>query len=221
MEKLPTRKVKKVTKRKLKSFVKPTLFIICITTILLSSLSIIKNLKPTNEVEDSYVVNPIIDNVTPVVDTVEEKVSIIKPYTNESVKLAKSFYDKDASVEEQQQSLIYYENTYWPNSGVVYSNAEEFDCVAVLDGTVIDIKQDEILNTVVYVSHNNNLTTIYYGLKDVNLKVNDAINQKDVIGKSTTNKFCSESNSILFEVNYNGSVLNPEKFYTMNLDELN
>ncbi len=210
-----------MTKRKLKSFVKPTLFIICITTILVSSLSIIKNLKPTNEVEDSYVVNPIIDNVTPVVDTVEEKESIIKPYTNESVKLAKSFYDKDAKEEEQQQSLIYYENTYLPNSGVVYSNAEEFDCIAVLDGTIIDIKQDEILNTVVYVSHNNNLTTIYYGLKDVNLKVNDTIKQNDVIGKSTTNKFCTEPNSILFEVNYNGAVLNPEKFYTMNIDELN
>ena len=211
-----------MTKRKLRGYVKHSLFVICVTAILVSTLIITKNLKPTNEVEeDGYVVNPIIENVTPVVSAEPEEKKIAKPYNSESVKISKNYYDKDASSEEQQNALIYYENTYLPNSGVVYGSSEEFDCVSVLDGTVIDIKQDEILNTVVYVSHNNNLTTIYYGLKDVSLKVNDIINQGDVIGKSTSNKFSTEPNSILFEVNYNGGVLNPEKFYTMNLNELN
>ena len=45
--------------------------------------------------------------------------------------------------------------------------------------------------------------------------------QGDVLGKSSTNKFCAEKNPILFEVNYNGQVLNPENFYNMNIDELN
>lgn len=211
-----------MTKRKLRPYIKPAIIIICLTTIFLSSISIVKNLKPTNEVEEDYVVSPIINEVTPVIGEPEEKkVTIIKPFNKESVKLNKSFYDKDSSEEEQKNSLIYYENTYLPNSGSLYTNNEEFDCIAVLDGTVIDIKQDEILGTVVYISHNNNLTTMYYGLKDVNLKVNDNIKQNDVIGKSNTNKFSKEPNSILFEVNYNGNSLNPEKFYTMNIEELN
>lgn len=208
-----------MTKRKLKGYVKPTIFMICIFTIIFSAMFITKNLQKTNESDESYVVNSIIEDVTPVISVPEK--TIIKPYTNESVKISKSFYEKDGSEEEQQNSLIYYENTYLPNSGVVYASEEEFDVVSVLDGTVIDIKQDEILNTVVYVSHNSNLTTIYYGLKDVNLKVNDTIKQQDIIGKSTSNKFCTEKNSMLFEVNYNGQVLNPENFYTMKIEELN
>lgn len=211
-----------MTKRKLKYYVKPTIAIICILTIMCSSLIITKNLEKTNEVEDnSYVVNSIVENVTPVIGTPEETKTISRPYTNETVKLSKSFYEKDGAEEEQRNSLIYYENTYLPNSGAVYVSDNEFDVVSVLDGTVLDVKQDEILNTVVYVSHNSNLTTIYYGLKDVKVKVNDTISQNDCLGKSNTNKFATEPNSMLFEVNYNGQVLNPEKFYTMNLNELN
>lgn len=214
----------KMTKRKLKRVVKPTIALVCLLTIFISSFIITKNLKPTNEVEENdYVVSPIIDNVTPVVSTEDETkpIKINRPYTNESVKLYTSFYDKDSTEEEQQKSLIYYENTYLPNSGVVYSHNEEFDVTAVLEGTVIDIKQDDILGSIVYVSHTNNLTTIYYGLKDVKVKTNDILKQNDVIGKSDSNKFCKEPFSILFEVNHNGVALNPEKFYEMNLNELN
>lgn len=210
-----------MTKRKLKGYVKPTLFVITIWVICISLLLITKDLKPSNEEipEDSKVMNSIIEDATPVVNT-EEKI-IIKPYASDKVQLNKSFYDKDDTEEKQQNSLIYYENTYLPNSGVVYASAEEFDVVSVLDGTVVDVKEDEILNTVVYVSHNSNLTTIYYGLKDVNVKKNDVIKQNDILGKSNSNKFCPEKFSMLFEVNYNGQVLDPEEFYTMNINDLN
>ena len=176
--------------------------------------------KETIEGEDAYVINSIIDVVTPVVETPEET-KIIRPYTSDKVAVNKTFYTKDDTEEQQQNSLIYYENTYLQNSGEIYASDEEFDVVAVLDGTVVDVKQDELLNTIVYVSHNSNLTTIYYGLKDVNLKVNDIIKQKDVIGKSNQNKFCNKPFSMLFEVNYNGKVLDPENFYTMDFKELN
>lgn len=207
-----------MTNRKLKGYVKPTLFMVSISIILVSLMFITKNLQTSNGTDETYVMNSLIETVTPVVSTTQ---TVVKPYTSDQVTINKSFYEKDGTEEEQQNSLIYYENTYLQNSGVVYASNEEFDVVSVLDGTIIDIKQDEILNTVVYVSHNNNLTTIYYGLKDVNVQINDTISQNDIIGKSNSNKFCTEKNSILFEVNYNGQVLNPENFYSMNLNELN
>ncbi len=210
-----------MTKRKLKKYVKPTIFMVCISIITISIMLMTKDLKTTNEPKDqTYVMNAVIDSITPVVNDTET-IKIIKPFTSDKVVVNKPFYEKDASNEEQQNALIYYENTYLQNSGVVYSSNEEFDCVSVLDGTIVDIKQDDILNTVVYVSHDNNITTIYYGLKDVSLKVNDQISQGQLIGKSNNNKFCSESNSILFEVNNNGQVINPEQFYNANLNELN
>ena len=150
-----------MTKRKLKGYVKPTLFFISIFTIAISLMAIRNDLQTPVESNENYVVNSLIETITPVVSTEEKK--IIKPYTSENVAINKTYYEKNDSEEDQQKSLIYYENTYLQNSGVVYSSSEEFDSVAVLDGTVIDVKQDELLNTVVYVSHNNNLTTIYYG----------------------------------------------------------
>lgn len=211
-----------MTKRKLKCYVKPTIFFVCLSVIFVTLMVMTKNLKPAEEPieEDSYVINSIIDVVTPVVETTEE-VKITKPYTSDKVSVDKTFYTKDDNEEEQQKSLIYYENTYLQNSGEIYASDEEFDVVAVLDGTVVDVKQDDLLNTIVYVSHNSNLTTIYYGLKDVNLKVNDTIKQNDSIGKSNENKFCTKPFSMLFEVNYNGKVINPENFYAMDLKELN
>ncbi len=206
-----------MTKRKLKGYVLPSLYLICITFILMSMVLISKDMQTTNENDFDYVTDIVTETTTPVM----EEETIIKPFTAENVTISKSFYDKNASSEEQEKSLIYYENTYLQNSGVIYSSNEEFEVVSVLDGTIIDIKQDEILNTVVYVSHNNNLTTIYYGLKDVNLKVNDIISQGDIIGTASNNKFCEENTSFLFEVNYSGQVINPETFYTMNIAELN
>ena len=194
---------------------------VSVSAIIISLLLITKDLKPSNGEDKNHVMNAVIDTITPVVNTDEEPKQIIKPFTSDKVTINKAFYEKDATAEEQQKSLIYYEDTYLQNSGIIYSSNEEFDCVAVLDGKIVDIKEDEMLNTVVYVSHENNITTIYYGLKDVTLKVNDQVSQGQVIGKSNTNKFCSEGNSLLFEVNNNGQVINPDKFFTMNLNELN
>ena len=208
-----------MTNRKLKGYVKPTIFMISISVIVISLMLITKDLKVSNGGDQNFVMNALVDTVTPVVAPEEKKV--VRPYTSDKVTLNKAYYEKDATAEEQQNALIYYENTYLQNSGVIYSSSEEFDVVSVLDGTVIDVKEDEILNTVVYVSHDNNLTTIYYGLKDVTVKVNDAVTQNQVLGKSNNNKFCTEKNSLLFEVNNNGTVMNPEEFYNMNLNELN
>ena len=205
-----------MTNRKLRGYVKPTIFMVSIAVITISLMFLSKDMKMSNGVDQTYVMNALIDTITPVVNTNETV--IVKPYTSDKVSVHKAYYEKDASAEEQQNALIYYEDTYLQNSGIIYSSSEEFDVVSVLDGTVIDVKQDEILNSVIYVSHDNYITTIYYGLKDVTLKVNDQVSQGQVLGKSSNNRFCTENNSILFEVNNNGTVMNPENFYTMNMN---
>ena len=179
-----------------------------------------KHLQKTNEGDEVFVMNSLLEPITPVTN-VTETPKLTRPYTSDKVRISKNFYEKDASSEEQEKSLIYYENTYLQNSGVVYSSDEEFDVVSVFDGTVIDVLQDDILSTIVYVSHNSSLTTIYYGLKDVQVKKEDTITQNTVLGKSNKNKFSPDANSMLFEVNYDGKVLNPETFYTMDINELN
>ena len=53
------------------------------------------------------------------------------------------------------------------------------------------------------------------------IKVNDEITQGTILGKSNNNKFCQGTSSMLFEVNFDGKVINPENFYLMDINELN
>lgn len=212
-----------MTKRKLRSFVIPTVYIISLSAIILSILLIgntIKNIFSLS-VDKYYVTGILIDNVIPTVKEVNQNTQIIKPYNNEKVAIAKSFYSKDSDEETQKKSLIYYKNTYMQNSGVLYNSDETFDVLSVLNGTVKNIENDTLLGTYIVIEHDADLSTIYYSITDTTLKVGDAVKQGDVIGKSGTNKITdSKKNNLLFEVNYKGSFIDPEKFYSMNIEDL-
>ena len=116
---------------------------------------------------------------------------------------------------------MYYEHTYLQNSGILYSAPEVFDIVSAYDGTVTNIDQDEILGNVVEITHNPNLKTVYYSLGEISVKKDDVITSGSIIGKSGDNLLDDESeNCLLFEVYYNGNTINPEEFYTMNINDL-
>lgn len=205
-------------KRKLKSFVLPSLYVSLLGMLFISIAYLGATLQevPTN---GSLAVSAIKDVTVPVVST--NVATIVKPYVNESVIVSKSFYDKNDEETKQQQSLVYYENTYLQNSGVLYSNDEEFEIFAVTDGTVTKVSTDDILGNVVEITHNNNLKTVYYSLGEVYVKENDAVSTSTVIGKSGDNKLENEKeNCLLFEVYYSGTAIDPEDFYNMNLNDL-
>lgn len=201
-----------MTKRKLKGYVLPTCFII-LSIIVASIFVVTKNMQKEEEDNTDYVINTVTEEEVPVVKETPSA-TYLAPFIGDNVKITNNFYNIKGTEEEQQNSLLYYENTYIKNNGVVYSGEQEFDCIASADGTVLEVKEDEILNNVVYLKHGDNITTIYYGLKDVNLKANDEIKQGDIIGKSTSNKFSLDKNSILFEVQKEGKGINPEEFLT-------
>ena len=87
----------------------------------------------------------------------------------------------------QENSLVYYEQTYLQNSGVLYSSDEVFDVLATYDGTVTNVSTDEILGNVVEITHNPNLKTVYYSLGEVTVKNGDVLKSGDIIGKSGDN----------------------------------
>ena len=128
-------------KRKLKSFVVPAIYSVAIV-ISIFSMYLVKNIftknMDSNKNEVKYVDNEItgVDTVIPVIST---STSIIKPYTNNDVKIVNNFYNYQADAESQQNSILYYENTYMQNSGVDYAMDSEFDVVSILDGTVIKV----------------------------------------------------------------------------------
>lgn len=209
-------------KLKLKSWVVPALYAISLGVIFVSVIFIGKVMAVDYEKrpDSNYVPDTFLDDdVTSVVEVTNETVN--HPYLLEGVKVAKDFYDKDGTEESQLNSLIYYKNTYMENTGVLYTNNEAFDVVSVLDGNVTSITNDEILGNVVEVTHSTELITIYHCLDEVSVKVGDTLKQNDVIGKSgKVNIDKGYENALLFEVNYKGSILNPNKFYLMRVADL-
>ena len=210
-------------KRKLKKFVLPTFYVMIIVALFASIAMLGTSLQNIVDYSDEDLsVSTVNDEATPVISTEEEEEgSFIKLYTSEKVKLAKSYYDMKDEEQKQQNSLIFYGNTYLQNTGVLYSSDEVFDVLSVYDGEVSRIDSDEILGNVVEITHNNNLKTIYYSLSEINVKEQDKVSKGDIIAKSGDNGLESVSdNSLLFEVYYNGKAINPEEFYNMNIKDL-
>ena len=207
-------------KRRLKPFVIPTAYVLGITALFITILFLGSRVKTKDIEVKKEEKRETIEDVRPVVNV--ENQTISKPFNNEDVTISKYFYNKDADDTSKESSIIYYENTYMQNTGVLYSSDEQFDVLACLPGTVTSIKDDEILGKVVYVEYNTNLTIVYYSLESTELKVGDQIEQDSIIGKSGTNKLENEKKySLLLEVYLKGNVINPLDFYEMNIEEIN
>lgn len=212
-------------KLKLKSWVVPALYVVSLSVIFVSIIFIGKVMATdyARAVETDYIPSGIVDNegddIKQVVEITNEKVG--QPYNASGVSVAKDFYDRNASEEKQVDSLIYYKNTYMENTGVLYMGDATFDVVSVLDGSVTSITDDDLLGKVVEVTHTTELISIYHCLGEVNVKVGDNLKQNDVIGKSgKVNIDKGYENALLFEVNYQGKILNPNEFYSMKVSDL-
>ena len=213
-------------KRKLKGFVLPTVYVLVIGVLFISVSFLGSALQKELQYQDLST-DVLDDDVTPVIKeeenptdvTTESK--IVKPFTSTSVGISKSYYDMTDDEATQENSLVYYEQTYLQNSGVLYSSDEVFDVLATYDGTVTNVSTDEILGNVVEITHNPNLKTVYYSLGEVTVKKDDILKSGDIIGKSGDNLLEEEKdNSLLVEVYYNGNTIDPEDFYNMNIEDL-
>ena len=200
--------------RRLRKFVIPTIYTIALAALFISILIIGKTYNSfTNEDINSHVVNAIVDDDSKAVMNETEN-KMIKPFANDNVTISKNFYDKDATEEEQQNSLIYYENTYMQNSGVLYTSENAYYIVATLDGKISDIKTDDILGNVIEIDHDNEIKTVYQSVDNIKVKVGDEVKKGDVIATSGANKLNNTNkNCLLFEVYQKGQLVNPEKMF--------
>ena len=216
-------------KRKLKPFVVPMMYVASIA-MLIGSVYCIEKLinnavfqgNESNEVEDVILnTDDNVDNNSSDVPVVSTEVTISRPYTNGNVKIVKSYYDYQADASAQEESIVYYGNTYMQNSGVDYGMDAEFEVVSILDGTVMEVTSDEIMGKTVKIKHSNDLISVYQSMGSVDVKQDDTVTQGMIIGKSGEANVSSElGNHLHFELYYQGSVVNPENYYDKLLGEL-
>lgn len=206
-------------KRKLKGFVMPTIYVMLVAMLVISTFMTFSNSNDETVEEDiTYVSSVIWSNDTPVVAT--DKV-VVKPFTNKDVAIGKYYYDYKDGSDEQQNAIIFYENSYIQNSGVDYIFEDSFDVVSIYDGTVIKVEDNDIVGKTVEIKHGNNIISVYQSLSEVNVKQGDTITLGTKIGKSGNSKINKDlGNHLHFEIYVNGQVVNPEDCYNKKLTDL-
>ena len=200
----------------------PSIYVGVIAVMIVSSILVVSGVKNFLNEKNNY--NYTLDKVF-VKDTVPvsktQTNSIVKPYTNDKVKVRKYFYDFESDSKKQVNSLIYYENTYMQNNGVDYTYDEDFEVVSILDGEVISIEDNAIYGKIVTIKHNDNLKSVYSNVKDVIVNVGYKINQGEIFGTTASYKPDTSVKSLLhFEVYYKDNAIDPENLYTMSVSDL-
>ncbi len=193
---------------KLKAFVIPSLLTILGIIILIAVITMIKpvnGLKEENKI--NYVSSTILSEDIAVINTT---IKVIYPFTDPSITVGKTYYDYKGTAEQQEKSIIYHENTYIQNSGIDFVYENKFDVIAVLDGTVTNVKEDELLGKIVEVSHNNEYVSIYQSLGEIKVKKGDTVSQGQVLGTSGTNTLDKDlGNHLHFEFYAGGQIVDP------------
>ena len=208
--------------RQLKKSVIYGLYLISFTFVVVGTVILgfmAKKASQSNEYYE-YVSKGILDyeERVPVVNT---DIKIIRPYKDSDVKIVKSFYDYKSDSNEQEKSLIYYEGTYMPSSGVSYSKGDIFDVVAIYDGKVKEVKEDTILGNIITIEHDNGVISIYQSVSDINIKSGDKVVSGQLIAKSSTSNISTElGNHLYFELIIDGVSVNPENYYDKSISEL-
>lgn len=160
-----------------------------------------------------YVSKTIFDESIPVMAD-EKEIVVVRPYTNEAVKMVKNYYDYKGEEATQEGSIFFHDDTYMQSTGISYGGIDDFEVVAVMDGTVTSIKEDDLLGNIVEINHDNNITSIYQSLKDISVKKGDQVSQGQLIAKAgTSNLDTTLGNHVYFELIKDGEIVNPEDYY--------
>jgi stage II sporulation protein Q len=150
------------------------------------------------------------DPAIPVNETVENiAMPVVDP---NAVQVKTPFYDENASEQEQEAALVFYDHTYHPNQGIdlVRQDGKTFDVTASLSGTVTKAEKDPILGYVVEINHEQGVTTVYQSLADVKVEAGDTVKQGEVIGKAGQSEFNKEAGiHVHFEIRKDGKPVNP------------
>ena len=219
-------------KRKLKKVFVPVLYVMSIA-MLLGSVYFIEGLIRNeifisdDDVDVEEVLNEYDENEYDYQDSydipvVSTEVLITRPYNNANVEVIKGFYDYAGDEVSQENSIVYYRNTYMQNSGVDYGMGSEFEVVSIMDGTVMEVVDDEIMGKTIKIKHSNDLISVYQSMGTVDFKKDDVVTQGMIIGRSGEANISTDlGNHLHFELYYKGAVVNPEEYYGKSLSQLN
>ncbi|MFD1334615.1 peptidoglycan DD-metalloendopeptidase family protein [Oceanobacillus iheyensis] len=171
--------------------------------------------------EDHY--TPVMndEDAEPVLDQ-QEVISM--PVANaDEAEIVTKFFDYDADQEDRQNALVLYNNRYYQSTGVdiAAANAETFEVLAAISGTVEEVKEDPLLGNVVVLAHDEDIKTYYASLEEVSVSAGDKLTQGDKLGTAGKNIFGKDNGThVHFEIRKSGAELNPESYFNQPVSSL-
>lgn len=171
--------------------------------------------------EDHY--TPVMndEDAEPVLDQQEV---IAMPVANvDEAEIVTKFFDYDADQEDRQNALVLYNNRYYQSTGVdiAAANAETFEVLAAISGTVEEVKEDPLLGNVVVLAHDEDIKTYYASLEEVSVSAGDKLTQGDKLGTAGKNIFGKDNGThVHFEIRKSGTELNPESYFNQPVSSL-
>ena len=199
----------------------PTIYLIIlfiITTIIYFTKKYSDYYNEVNLDNITYVSSGVFNRSIPIVSIPDE---IKLPVPSEDIKIVRYFYDSNSDLDRKEKSIVFYENTYMPNTGVDYSNSEVFDVISVFDGTVIDVSEDELLGKTVKIRHNNELISVYQGIDNIEVSNGDTVFTGSKIGTSGNSKLNKDlGESLHFEIYKDGLCINPENVINRKIGDI-
>ena len=107
------------------------------------------------------------------------------------------------------------------NSGIDYIGPEPFEIVSILSGKVIEVKEDNILGTIVKVEHDQGIISVYQSLSEVTVKKDEEVKQGQTLGKSGTSNLNPElKNHLHFEMHLNDLIMDPDNCYGKTIEDI-
>ena len=99
------------------------------------------------------------------------------------------------------------------SNGLAYASGDKFNVIAVLDGEVVDVTEDELIGNSITIDHGN-IKTIYQSLSEIDVKEGDTVSQGSIIGITGTSNINSDlGNHLYFEMIVDDLNVNPEEYY--------
>ncbi|MGG0276200.1 peptidoglycan DD-metalloendopeptidase family protein [Bacillus rhizoplanae] len=205
-----------------KRWVFPTLYIVCAAVILTVALWYqAANTKKTPEKNEA---TPQSVSEIPTMPVTKSSEVVKMPTANAAeVVVKKKFYEDKAAAEEQEQALVFYNNTYSANTGIdiTAKNGKEFDVTAALSGTVTKAEKDPLLGYVVTVDNGNGVTTFYQSLGSAKVEKGAKINQGEMLGKAGLSEMNKEAGyHVHFEVRKDNVAVNPELYFDKSVADI-
>lgn len=137
--------------------------------------------------------------------------------------LARTFFDESLSDEELEAAVIDNGIDMITSTGLSYKKSDNssFEVLAIYDGVVASVVEDELCGATITIKHDNNLVSVYSSLNNVAVSAGTTVSQGDVIAKASESIDDPEAGvHVHLEVMNNGKYINPTSIFGKEIDEI-